>query len=384
MRPRVLILWNQVGEDIYEKWKAEGPLRVDWDPDEIATEVDTEKEEIDALVAALRDADCEVECLNAQDDLGRVMDVIRRDRPDLVFNLVEHFHDDEGQEASVAGLYELLGVEYTGNRATALSLCQNKVRTKMLLSAAGLPTPPYMVVEALPVPAPATRGLTFPLIVKPAREDASGGVEDDSVVWDQDALVDRVRYVLEWFEQPVLCEQYIDGREIHAAILGNEPPRVLPLFEMEFDDSYFREEGEVSRPSIITYSAKWDPTTEAFYAMEPVCPAHLDPALADRIRALAAAAFHVLECRDYARVDMRVDRTGNPYILEVNPNPDLAVDGAFETCAKASGLSYPQTLRAIVDAALSRCAPEAPVADDAPEPACTDVMMQRHGGRDAA
>jgi D-alanine-D-alanine ligase len=249
------------------------------------------------------------------------------------------------------------------------------VRTKLLRAGNGLPTPNHMVIESQPLPAAADITLRYPLIVKPALEDASGGIENDSVVQTYEALVERVRHILEHFEQPALVEEYIDGREIHAAILGNENPEVLPLFEMEFDDSYFHEEDDDSfRPHIISYSAKWDPTTEVFYSMEATCPAQIEPALAARIREVALAAFRVTECRDYARVDMRIGPDGEPYILEVNPNPDLALDGAFEMCARASGRSYAQTLAAIAEQALART-----VVEEESEPVVTDQMLVRHG-----
>lgn len=387
---RVLVLWNHVGEDIYARWKKEGPAALEWDPEETAVDVGTVEEELHAFLTALREAGYDVDCVNAEDDLQRIMASIQLYQPDVVFNLVEYFNDDEGQEAAIAGLYELLGVEYTGSRGGTLTLCQNKVRTKLLLAGNGLPTPRHMVIETQPLPAPADIGLRYPLIVKPALEDASGGIENDSVVQTYDALVERVRHILEHFEQPALVEEYIDGREIHAAILGNENPEVLPLFEMEFDDSYFYEEDDDSfRPHIISYSAKWDPTTEAFYSMEATCPAELEPALAARIREVALAAFRVAECRDYARVDMRIGPDGEPYILEVNPNPDLALDGAFEMCAAASGRTYGQTLAAIVEQALSRHVVEDEAED---EPVVTDQMLVRHteqaratdSGRDAA
>ncbi len=383
-RTRILVLWNNVGEDIYELWKQTGPAKLAWDPESTAAEVETVQEELDAFLAALREGGYDVHCVNAADDLERVMASIRLYEPDLVFNLVEYFNEDEGLEASIAGLYELLGVEYTGSRAPTLALCQNKVRTKMLLQAAGLPTARYMVVDAEPVPDAAASGLRFPMIVKPALEDASGGIEDESVVQDQAALEARVRHVLEVFEQPALVEEYIDGREIHAAVLGNDDPEVLPLFEMEFDDSYFHEdEDDAFRPHIISYSAKWDPTAQAFYTMEAVCPAPVEPALAARIREVATRAFKVMDCRDYARVNLRVDQDGQPFILEVNPNPDLAKDGAFETCAAARGYSYAQTLATIVEQALARTR-EDETDPATPTPENTDQMWQRHRRRQDA
>jgi D-alanine-D-alanine ligase len=208
------------------------------------------------------------------------------------------------------------------------------------------------------------RGYRYPLIVKPPRDDASAGIERASVVADRKSLLTRIHYVHTEFEQAALVEQYIAGREIHAAVLGNEKPVVLPLFEMEFEED---EDEEELHPHIISYDAKWDPTSEDFYAMEGRCPARdIDASLQARIEELALAAYRLLGCRDYARVDMRIDEEGNPYILEVNPNPDLADDSAFVLCAKASGRSYSQLLCEVTAMALSRreegAKEEAPVA----------------------
>lgn len=347
------MLWNQVEEDIYERWREEGPKKLAWDPTRTVPDVGTVAEEMTAFLQSLRDAGFHVDIVNVGDDLQRVIGAIRLYQPDAIFNLVEYFNDDPVQEAYIAGLYDLLGVPYTGNPPLALSTCQNKYRTKVILEDAGLPTSPFFLCRAEPVPI--DHELEFPLIVKPAFEDASGGIEQASVVHDQAQLEARIRHVFKEFEMPALVEEYIDGREIHAAILGNDPPEVLPLFEMEFDDSEFNPEGEW-RPQIISFRAKWDPHSKDFYTMDSVCPPEdLDPELAVEIRRVALGAYKAMGCRDYARVDMRVDEEeGEIYILEVNPNPDLIEGTAYVQCATASGRSYDQLLGEIAQMPLTR------------------------------
>jgi D-alanine-D-alanine ligase len=353
-RGRLLVLWNQVEEDVYERWREEGPKPLEWDPSRVASDVGTVKEELDAFLGALREARFQVDIVNVEDDLDRMMSAIRFYRPDAIFNLVEYFHDDAIQEAYVAGLYEMMGISYTGNRPITLATCQNKYRTKLLLEAAGLPTAEFFLASKLPVPA--DHGLAFPLIVKPAFEDASGGIEPASVVLDQEQLIARVGHVLDEFEMPALVEEYIEGREIHAAILGNHPPEVLPLFEMEFfGPETEAEEEEPWRPQIISFRAKWDPHSREFYSMDAVVPPRdLDPAVESYIRDVAAGAFKAVRGRDYARIDMRVDADGQPFILEVNPNPDLVDGAAYSMCARASGRSYAETVGAIADLAVAR------------------------------
>ncbi|HTE54982.1 MAG TPA: hypothetical protein VK698_29215 [Kofleriaceae bacterium] len=350
-RGRLLVLWNQVEEDVYERWREEGPRSVAWDPNKVVADVGTVKEEMDAFIAGLREARFRVDLVNVEDDLDRMLSAIRFYRPDAVFNLVEYFHDDPVQEAYVAGFYEMMGVSYTGNRSITLATCQNKYRTKLLLEAAGLPTAEFFLASRVPVPA--DHGLEFPLIVKPAFEDASGGIEPASVVLDQDALAARVAHVLNDFGTPALVEEYIEGREIHAAILGNHPPEVLPLFEMEFDGGA-DEKGDW-RPQIISFRAKWDPYSRDFYQMDAVVPPRdLDPVVERYIREVAVGAFQAVRARDYARVDMRVDPDGQPFILEINPNPDLVDGAAYAMCARAGGRSYAETLGAIADLAVAR------------------------------
>ena len=352
MAERILVLWNQPEEDVYERLREEGPQPLPWDPGQVTPDVGTVAEEMAALVAGLRAGGFEVASENIEDDLDRLVGAIRTHRPDAIFNLVEYFQDESVQETYIAGLYELLGVQYTGNRPLALATCQNKVRTKILLEAEGLPTPDYLMIKKLPVPR--DHPLVFPLIVKPALEDASGGIEPESVVIDQETLEDRVGWVLTEFDMPALVEEYIEGREIHAAIIGNDPPVCLPLFEMEFENGGNPEQ-QHWHPRIISFRAKWDPRSEEFYSMDARCPAvGLAPEVEADIRRIALRAYEAMGCRDYARVDLRVDDDGDVWILEVNPNPDLIEGAAFIQCAEASGRGYSQTLCEIARMALER------------------------------
>lgn len=349
----ILVLWNQVEEDIYEHWREQGPRPLPWDPARSVPDVGTVAEEMDTMMSAIRSCGYTARIVNIEDDLDRLISSIRLYRPDLIINLIEFFNDDSDQESFVAGLYDMLRTQYTGNRPITLATCQNKYRTKLILEAHELPTSPYILVEQEPVPT--DHQLVFPLIVKPSLEDASGGIEPSSVVHDQAELEAQVRRVLKEYKMPILIEEYVDGREIHAAILGNESPEVLPLFEMEFDDSEFNPEGEW-RPQIISYRAKWDPHSPEFYTMDSVCPAQeLEEELEEYIRDVARQAYQIMGCRDYARIDMRIDEEeGEVYILEVNPNPDLSDGAAYMQCAKASGRTFAQTLQEIIEMGLER------------------------------
>lgn len=371
----VLVLWNQIEEDVYEHLRECGATPLPWDPERTAAEVRTVREELDDLIESIRLAGHRVACINVRDDLELLLASVRLHQPDVVFNLIEYFYNDQNLEAGVVGLYELLGYPFTGSDGYALSLCQRKHHTKLVLESAGLPTAPHFVVESLDTPLPDSDQFDslFPLIVKPALEDASGGIENDSVVRTHAELVARVCYVLSEFEQPALVEQYIAGREIHVAILGNHDPEVLPLFEMRFMGEP-AEQPDEWRPHIVSYSGKWDPLSRDFYRLEPVCPAtDVDPQLEQLLGAMAVRAYRVTGCRDYARIDMRIAADGAPYILEVNPNPDLTDGSAFIMCALASGRSYVQILDEIIALAIDR-----DLYDDDDDDAPTDHLGRKY------
>jgi D-alanine-D-alanine ligase len=351
-RGRVLILWNQLDDDVVELWRRDGRKSPDWDPNLVVEPWETVAEEIEQITQCVRDGGFDAKSVNIRDNFDNLHDIVRAEKPDVILNLVEWFHDDIENETFVPALFELLGQSYTGNRPLALALCQKKPHAKSLLAAAGLPVPRGILVDLLQGKAPAELPLQYPLIVKPAFDDASGGIDAGSVVRDRKALDARVQLVVGEHKMPALIEEFIEGREIHCAILGKQP---LPLYEMEFKAGSVDNDGR-PLPNIITYRAKWDPYSRDHYAMEGKCPVDdLDDATVHKIQAIALRAFAVLGCRDYARVDMRLRTdTNEPYILEVNPNPDLADGCAFAQCVRASGRTYAQAIQEIVGFALDR------------------------------
>lgn len=351
-RGRVLILWNQVDDDVVELWRRDGRKAPDWDPNLIIEPWDTVAEEIERILQCVRDGGYEAKSINIRDNFDTLLDVVKAEKADVVMNLIEWFHDDIEHETHVPAMFELLGQSYTGNRPLALSLCQKKPHAKSLLAAAGLPVPRGILVDLLMGKAPAELPLAYPMIVKPAFDDASGGIDAGSVVRDRKALDARVQLVVGDHKMPALIEEFIEGREVHCAILGKTP---LPLYEMEFKTGAVDNDGR-ALPNIITYRAKWDPFSRDHYAMEGKCPVDdLDDATVHKIQSIAMRAFAVLGCRDYARIDMRLRTdTNEPYILEVNPNPDLADGCAFAQCVRASGRTYAQAIQELVGFALDR------------------------------
>ncbi len=309
--------------------------------------ITTVREDVEAIVVALREKGFNARSVNIKDDFDRLLGALTSPRPDVVFNLVEYFNDDARQEDRVAALYDLLRIPYTGSPPMTLAICQRKGLTKHILRGLRIPIPRYVLVKRKPVP-PKPSGLTYPLIVKPAWEDASAGVDEAAVVEDRTRLEERVHMILKDYRQPALVEEFIDGRELGVSVIGNSNPKVLPVEEMDFSSLPPQYRG------IISFESKWDPLHEVFHMGELVCPAKLSRPVMRKVRDIALRTYQALGCRDYARIDMRLDRSDRPFVLEVNPNPDLTAGVAFMASAQASGFSFADTLALIVGEALKR------------------------------
>ncbi|MGD2049403.1 MAG: ATP-grasp domain-containing protein [Chloroflexota bacterium] len=292
-----------------------------------------------------------------------LFDRLRELKPDFCFNITEgHFGD--AREAQVPAMLEMLRLPYTGSRLLTLALCLDKPMTKRVLAYHGLPTPAFQVFER--VNEPLDPEMKFPLFVKPSREGTGMGISAESIVTDENQLLKQLRRLFERYDQPVLVERFIEGREITVGVIGNlsspvawrvpedeEAPRVsrgLHFFPpLEVDMSrYPSEEGGVYTGKIKTELA------HDFYYL---CPAPLNDEQIEELNWLTAATFRVTGCFDVARVDFRLDANdGNkPYILEINPLPGLNPgysDLAIE--AQAAGWSYEELVNRILDEAIER------------------------------
>lgn len=260
-----------------------------------------------------------------------LLDELRKHPPDVVFNLFEGLATQTGTEVSVAALLEWQNVPFTGSPSFALGIGRDKLRTKQLLAAAGLITPDYLVIDGSPIP---KWGRPWPAIVKPACQDASVGIEQASVVTTQRQLESRVKHVLKLYGGPVLVERFVSGREFHVNVIEDGPqrvPQVLPLSEIAFepnDDLW----------PIYSFTAKWDVDSAEYKATPLKSPVEIDEEPAARLRELAIRAFRLLQCRDYARLDVRMTENGEFHVLEVNPNPYLnssALIAGLETIGRS-------------------------------------------------
>jgi D-alanine-D-alanine ligase len=261
--------------------------------------------------------------------------VLKGERPGIVFN-VSYGIQGEARYTHVPGILEMVGIPYVASGPLAHSLALDKVVSKTIFRQFGLPTADFAVLGE---PGFAAPELNYPLIVKPKNEAVSFGIR---VVNNEQELREAAQVIFDKFSQPVLAEQYIDGREINVGLLGNDPPDALPPAEIIFDDT---------GPKVYSYE---DKTGRSGREIKVECPAALSPEKTLEAQELAKKAFQVLGCRDCARVDMRMDNDGNFYILEINSLPSLGEHGSYTHAAAAVGLDYDALVNRLVEVAVAR------------------------------
>jgi D-alanine-D-alanine ligase len=267
----------------------------------------------------------------------------------VVFNWCEGLDGEPNAYDAVPPVLEELGYAYTGADAWALATTQDKAATKKILLEAKIPTPVSKVYDR----AVLNGWRRYPALVKPATEHCSFGITRDSVVDDPQQLKERIQYVLDMWKCPALVEDFIDGTEYNVSVWGNadaasgDDAQVLPVSALDysaFPDYHDR---------LCSFDAKWNPESEAYRLTAVQCPALLDKTLKRRIERVALATYKALKIRDYGRVDMRV-RNGVPYVLDVNANPDITMEGGFARSCRAAGYDYGQSIARIVGFAAGR------------------------------
>lgn len=296
--------------------------------------------------AALERLGHPVDLLGVGGDLDGVLREIATFAPAVVFNLCESIDGISSLEPLMPLLLERAGLAYTGSPPLTLGLAVHKHKAKDVLRGAGVPTPEAAL---LTTPDVSRVALPFPLIVKPAREDASVGITLDSVVHDRAALERQVTVILARYRQPALVERYVEGREIYVSML--ERPEggveILPLYEIDFAEM------PAGAPRIVSFDGKWVESSPEFRGTKPVACA-LPADVMARLTLVAETAFAAMELRDYARLDVRLDAAGTPYVIDVNPNCDLSDGAGFARAARAAGLGYDALIGRIVELALQR------------------------------
>lgn len=303
------------------------------------------KTDMEAICDALSSLGHEPSLL-AIDGRPETLTRVRRTDADLFFNLVESYAGDDTKEMHFAAFLDLIERPYTGAGPHGSFLAMDKSIAKKIMHYHGIATPFSAVVNNGRVEH--AQDIQFPVIVKPASEDASKGIDVTSVVSSVKELLEKIEYVHEEFDSPVLIEEYIEGREIYAGLLGNARPEALPLIELDFSRL---PEG---MPHIAGYEVKFDVTTEAYKNTKSAPARDLDDDAVARIQQTAITTFRALKLRDYARIDLRVAADGRVFVLEANPNPWLDPAAEMAMAAKEGGRSYRDLIETIIECAVSR------------------------------
>ncbi len=269
---------------------------------------------------------------------------LRAERPDIVFNIAEGLRG-MNRESHVPAICEFFGIPYSGSDPFTLSLCLHKARTKEVLAHHRVPTAPFVLVSALtPAERSALRAMKLPLFVKPVHEGSSKGITEKNFCRTTAELEEQVAFLLEHYQQPVLVEEYLPGAEFTCAVLGNgEGARVLPIVGMNF--------GALPAGALPVYGFEakwvWDQPERPLDIFE--CPARIEPALQRAIEEIVLTAYHVLGCRDWSRIDVRLDAAGVPNVVEVNPLPGILPDPEDNSCfpkaARAAGIGYDELIQ---------------------------------------
>lgn len=338
---RVLVLMH---EDLFPPVEINGER--EWSDDPWKTEYD--------VLNALKDLSIETLSVGVREDLGLVRTSLYDFKPDIVFNLLEEFADEAIFDQNVVAYLELLKVKYTGCNPRGLMLARDKSLSKKILKYHGIPTPDFWVFpkgRRVRVP----DDISYPLFVKSLNEEASLGITQNSIVNNGKDLIDRIEVYHNKYEVDVIAENYIEGRELYASVLGNERLKIMPVWELKFGTIPNRVH------KVATSNVKWNAKYRARYSID-TGPADLSDANRIRIEEICKKAYGALGLNGYARLDFRMTDRNEIYLLEANPNPNLSLGEDFADSCKAGGLAYPEMIETIINMGL-RWKPKAIVAD---------------------
>ncbi|MCG8588630.1 MAG: ATP-grasp domain-containing protein [Proteobacteria bacterium] len=299
------------------------------------------------VVKALRELGHEVRVLGVAHELVPIRELVEEWKPHVVFNLLIEFQDEAAYQMHIASYLELLKVPYTGCNPRGLLLARDKALSKKIFRFHRIPSPAFAVFR---------RGRRFrmapyarlPLIVKSVDEDASMGVSQASIVRDEEQLRERVEFVHRTVGTDALAEEYIEGRELTIAVLGNQRLTTFPVWEM-----FFKKLPEGTEP-IATHKVKWDPDYQKKVGIGTGRAKNLSQETETQIASLARRVYRALDLSGFARMDLRLTDAGRIYVIEANATPDLSRDEDLAESAKAAGLAYPELLQRIVGLGIAR------------------------------
>jgi D-alanine-D-alanine ligase len=284
--------------------------------------------------------------LHCLDGSTKSLHALARSEADLIFNLAESFAGNDTADYCIAAYMELLGKRFTGSGSHGLLYAQDKGNAKKILEFHGIHTPVF--ARSFRGRLDFSHDLEFPVIVKPAREDGSIGIEFNAVVSSIRELMERIDWLHANFDSPVLIEEYVEGREMYVGVIGNDNPTALPVVELDLSKL------PQGMPRIAGAEVKWGRGTRAYRDTKSAVVDDLSEETAAVLQQTAIAVFQALELRDYARIDMRLRPDGRVAVIEANPNPWLASKAEFVMAARKAGRTYTQLISEITDLALAR------------------------------
>ncbi len=302
---------------------------------------------VDSIKEVLLELNYVVVLLPVNQSIDRITNGIKQEKPDLIFNLCETFRGDNKFEFNVTALLEMLRIPFTGSSSGSLFLTNDKHISKKILSYHRVAYPAFFIV-ALGREVFVPKNMSFPLFVKPVHQDASIGIDANSLVRTQEELEAKVRSIHVTVKDDALVEEYIDGREFYVSILGNSIPKPLEVFEIDFSEL------PPDVPKVYTHKAKIDAESWEYNAISITVPEDLPQSMKSKLQYLAVKLFRAFDARDYARIDFRVDAKGKIYVLEANLNPYLGDGDHTALAAEVSGLSYRELIAHIVESAIAR------------------------------
>src|SRR5437868_5740306 len=315
--------------------------------DDTATRKKRKRPKLDReeVFAALGKLDHEVSYVEL-DGRDSTLFALAKTKTDLIFNHYESYGGDDTKDLHIPAFMELVGLKYTGSGPQGLLLAQDKALAKKIVGFHGLQTPFSAVSHRGKVDY--VHDVKFPLIVKPVSEDGSIGIDMGSVVGSVKELMQRIHYLHEELDVPILIEEYIEGREIYAAVLGNGSPEALPLVELDLSKL------PADTPKIAGREVKFDRESEAYRLTKSALATDLDDETTENLQDAARTAYRALKLRDYGRIDMRLTNDGDIYVIEANPNPWLSSQAEFAMAARGSERTYTEMIESIVEVAMAR------------------------------
>jgi len=297
---------------------------------------------------ALIENGCKVSMLGICSDIKILLDEIKENRPDVIFNLTEVFDNKASLDKNFVGLLEMLDIPYTGSSPQTLFLCNNKALHKQILRFHRIRVPRFHTFyqgHRIWLP----RKLKLPLVVKPLTDEGSRGISLGSVVDNEESLVERVKFIHEKMNMAAIAEEYIEGRELYVSVIGNRRITVLPHREMKFGTVAQEDE-----PRIATYKAKWDREYRKKWGIKNVFAGKLANGIEEKINETCKRAYRALNMQCYSRFDIRVAPSGRVFILEANANPNLSKNDEIAQSAEKSGISFNKLIQKIIGLAFKR------------------------------